>query len=471
MSHSQERKFFVVLCILLSVVVIICNLNIKANASNSKISIVLDPGHGGYQPGAVKTYNNIKYSESYMTLVIANAAKEELEKTGAFEVHMTRTKDTYLSIPSRTSLAKDVKAQALISFHINSAGSNATGSEVEIPNKNYRPQLNTEGVALGKSILSELNKLGLKNRGTFTRNSESNNRYPDGSLSDYYGIIRQSKEYNILGIIIEHAFISNKSDVNNYLSSDEKLKALGVADAKAIMKYYNVNSTSISQNQQLNQDNKASNVVQDIELDSDDPNAYSVILGHEMRNNSNINNAMYPIVGTSQANKEQLISYYKSKAVFPDFYSAHDTEVKSLDDFVRIYCQEAEAENIRVEVAFAQMIHETNWLKYGGRVKIDQYNFAGLGATDGTKDSGSFASVRLGIRAQIQHLKAYADKNAKENNLANPLIDNRFKYVKKGSAEYVEWLGQKENPNGLGWATQTGYGNIIRSTINKILQM
>lgn len=110
---------------------------------------------------------------------------------------------------------------------------------------------------------------------------------------------------------------------------------------------------------------------------------------------------------------------------------------------MRIYCQEAEAKNIRVEVAFAQMIHETNWLKYGGRVKIDQYNFAGLGATDGTKDSGSFASVRLGIRAQIQHLKAYADKNAKENNLANPLIDNRFKYVKKDLLNMLNGLDKK----------------------------
>lgn len=471
MSYSQERKLFGTLCILLSIVMLVCNLNVRADAANSKIVIVLDPGHGGYQPGAVKSYNNIKYSESYMTLVIANAAKEELEKTGAFEVHMTRNEDTYLSIPSRTSLAKAVNAKALISFHINSAGSNATGAEVEIQNKNFRPQLNAEGKVLGESILSELNKLGLKNRGTFTRNSENNNRYSDGSLADYYGIIRQTKEYNLLGVIIEHAFISNKSDVYNYLSTDAKLKALGVADAKAIMKYYKVCSTSISQDQQLNQDNKTSNMTSTIEFDSDDPNAYSVILGHENRNNLNMNNAMYPIMGNSQVNEEQLINYYKSKAVFPDYYSFHDPEVKSLNDFVSIYYQEAKAENVRVEVAFAQMIHETNWLKYGGRVKIGQFNFAGLGATDGTNHSGSFASVRLGIRAQIQHLKAYADKNAKVNNLANPLIDNRFKYVKKGCAEYVEWLGQKENPKGLGWATQTGYGNTIRSTINKILQM
>ena len=72
---------------------------------------------------------------------------------------------------------------------------------------------------------------------------------------------------------------------------------------------------------------------------------------------------------------------------------------------------------------------------------------------------------QLGIRAQIQHLKAYANTDP----LKNPCIDPRFKYVARGSAAYVEWLGQKENPNGKGWASGAGYGEKILTILKAIL--
>lgn len=49
-----------------------------------------------------------------------------------------------------------------------------------------------------------------------------------------------------------------------------------------------------------------------------------------------------------------------------------------------------------------------------------------------------------GVRAQIQHLKAYATAKP----LTGACVDSRYKYVEKGCAPYVEWLGQKENPEG-----------------------
>ena len=60
-----------------------------------------------------------------------------------------------------------------------------------------------------------------------------------------------------------------------------------------------------------------------------------------------------------------------------------------------------------------------------------------------------FADVRTGIRAQIQHLKAYGSAE----NLKSACVDPRFKYVTRNSAKYVEWLGIKENPAGVGWAS------------------
>ena len=107
---------------------------------------------------------------------------------------------------------------------------------------------------------------------------------------------------------------------------------------------------------------------------------------------------------------------------------------------------------------------ESAWLKFGGIVKIEQFNFAGLGALDGNTQgqAASFPDVRTGIRAQIQHLKAYGSSES----LKNDCVDPRFKYVTRNSAPYVEWLGIKENPNGIGWATDKNYGYTIVKMVN-----
>ena len=70
--------------------------------------------------------------------------------------------------------------------------------------------------------------------------------------------------------------------------------------------------------------------------------------------------------------------------------------------------------------------------------------------------------MRTGIRAQVQHLKAYAS----EEDLVNECVDTRFTYVTRNCAPYVEWLGQKENPQGYGWATGENYGYDIVEMIH-----
>ena len=102
---------------------------------------------------------------------------------------------------------------------------------------------------------------------------------------------------------------------------------------------------------------------------------------------------------------------------------------------------------------------ETGWLKFGGDVQISQFNFAGLGATGGGVQGNSFPDVRTGLRAQVQHLKAYASTDA----LVQECVDTRFQYVVRGVSPYVEWLGMKENPWGKGWAAGKNYGfNLLR---------
>ena len=126
----------------------------------------------------------------------------------------------------------------------------------------------------------------------------------------------------------------------------------------------------------------------------------------------------------------------------------------SIEAFCQIVYDEAVKEGVKPEIAFGQAMKETGYLQFGGAVKIEQFNFAGLGATGGSVAGAQFSNVAEGIRALVQHLKAYASKDG----LTQETIDPRFNLVIRGSAPYVEWLGQKENPNGFGWATAWNYG-------------
>ncbi|MGX8717186.1 MAG: glucosaminidase domain-containing protein [bacterium] len=105
--------------------------------------------------------------------------------------------------------------------------------------------------------------------------------------------------------------------------------------------------------------------------------------------------------------------------------------------YAKYFLDEGKKEGVRGDLAFAQSLHETNYFKFGGDVQPSQNNFAGLGAT-GNKEPGlSFKTPQEGIRAQIQHLKAYASKK----NLNQRCVDPRFKLVKKrGCAPYIENL-------------------------------
>jgi hypothetical protein len=157
-----------------------------------------------------------------------------------------------------------------------------------------------------------------------------------------------------------------------------------------------------------------------------------------------------PIMGKGKASAAQLT----------DFFLKHNRNINR--DFVfqlaGAYIKEASIEGVNWDVAFVQMCVETNYLRFGGQVKRDQNNFAGIGATDNGAEGAVFKSPEEGIRAQIQHLKAYACTSK----LKNKLVDPRFAYVKRGSAEYVSQLG---NGN---WASDPNYGEKINNSIRQL---
>lgn len=209
---------------------------------NGNVVVVLDPGHDGTHGGSSAN----GFVEAQLNLKIAQYCKAELEEYYGVTVYMTRDSascpngggDNKSCLQRRADIARDMGANLFVSLHNNySSASSASGAEIWYPNQNYNPWTSQVGGSAASKILEQLTSLGLHNRGTQIRNANED-KYPDGSAADYYAVIRHCKEYGIPGIIVEHAFMSNSSDAANFLSNDEGLKKLGVADATGIAQYY-----------------------------------------------------------------------------------------------------------------------------------------------------------------------------------------------------------------------------------------
>ena len=214
-----------------------------ARSPSGKFVVALDPGHGGSEPGA--SANGLVERE--LTWKIALYCKEALESYANVEVVLTRGSDEKVSLVERVNRAVDAGANVFISLHLNSGPASGNGAEVWYPNdSSYRHELHEEGAQLSSKILEKLTALGLTDRGIKVRDSERVDGegpfyYPDGSIQDYYTVIEASREAGIVGIIVEHAFLSNKSD-SDKLKSEAFLKELGYADAEGIAETYKLSS-------------------------------------------------------------------------------------------------------------------------------------------------------------------------------------------------------------------------------------
>jgi len=103
---------------------------------------------------------------------------------------------------------------------------------------------------------------------------------------------------------------------------------------------------------------------------------------------------------------------------------------------VQYYIEEAAFEGVNHDIAFSQMCLETGFLRFGGLVQPEWNNFCGLGAIGPEQPGLVFPDPRTGVRAHIQHLKAYAT----EEPLKGEMVDPRYRYVRKGSSPSIEGL-------------------------------
>ena len=156
------------------------------------------------------------------------------------------------------------------------------------------------------------------------------------------------------------------------------------------------------------------------------------------------------IAGHGNTSEVQLMMFLKSN---------NESGLEDFPDLPKLYREEASTEGINFDIAFCQMCVETAFLRFGREVKPAQNNFAGIGAVGGGAEGASFGSARLGVRAHIQHLKAYANREP----LVEKLVDPRFSFVSRGTAPLVGQLSGR-------WAADPQYGDKILAVLRRLYE-
>jgi hypothetical protein len=133
-----------------------------------------------------------------------------------------------------------------------------------------------------------------------------------------------------------------------------------------------------------------------------------------------------------------------------------------IEKIAKLYCMESKRESINTAVAVAQMALETGFLNFEGSVKKAQNNFAGIGCVRKSAQGNSFATIEEGIRAHIQHLKAYASSSP----LNALCVDPRYKFVQKS-----QFFGKLKTVYDLSetWAKDENYGEKLAKLTGDLL--
>lgn len=210
--------------------------------ADGKITIVLDPGHGGASdPGTCRG----EAAEKNYTLALAKSLCSKLEANGNFRVIMTRDSDTEITLANRVKVAYDNDADLLFSIHFDGSTNKSANGTTAYTSVFERFAM----ITLGNMCVSNVSgAAGFKNNGTAQKkdtegyywNSEKQWDIQDpslGILSDYYGIPTWGCKFGITTLLVEHGYFSNDSDAAVIMSPDG-IEKLASADAAAIISYY-----------------------------------------------------------------------------------------------------------------------------------------------------------------------------------------------------------------------------------------
>ncbi|WP_026734819.1 hormogonium tapered terminus morphoprotein TftA [Fischerella sp. PCC 9605] len=158
---------------------------------------------------------------------------------------------------------------------------------------------------------------------------------------------------------------------------------------------------------------------------------------------------------------DRIMSHGNSSEVQMQIFLKNNNEnaLVQFPDIAKLYREEATTEGVNYDIAFCQMCVETGFLRFGDDIKSEQNNFAGLGTIGGGTEAATFENARIGVRAHIQHLKAYASLEP----LVKEVVDPRFRFVTRGIAPLVDQLSGR-------WSADLDYGNKIMAMLKRLYE-
>lgn len=368
--------------------------------------VFIGVGHGGSDPGAVA--NGLR--EADINLQMALELQRQLERHGV-QTCISRTKDENDPLSEEISEANRYRPDLAVDVHNNAGGGD--GFEAFVQTNVYQGKSRAAAQDIEAAVIA----MGQNSRGIKTK--------LNSSKTDWFGFLR---EIDAPAILVEGAFVDNKNDAAQMDELHEQ-KAFGTAYAKGILKYLGI----------CWQDS-----------------------GETEDGAPETSEKLTRIMAQSIAAAAQLVGFCKNNSAKPKL--PHCT----IEELADMFLEEGKLEGVRGDVAFAQSILETGFFQFGGIVTPYMNNYAGIGALNGNSSgsAASFPTPREGVRAQIQHLKAYASTD----HLMSSCVDPRFHLVARGSAPYTEWLGAADNPQGKGWAVPgKGYGVSVVELLAKII--
>lgn len=189
----------------------------EAHLTGEKI-VVLDAGHGGYDPGAIYTHDDIEYQEKVINFAVTEKVKALLETEG-IRVELTRDNDTYIALADRAEFANKLGAAMFVSIHTNSTDRNNETNGIEVY---YSKTNNSDRYGLtSKKLATDVYKNLIKNTSATQR----------GVKTEQHAVTRRSE---MPAILIELGFITNKAEALNLYSSEYQDLLAGAIAAAVI---------------------------------------------------------------------------------------------------------------------------------------------------------------------------------------------------------------------------------------------
>jgi len=168
--------------------------------------------------------------------------------------------------------------------------------------------------------------------------------------------------------------------------------------------------------------------------------------------------------GTKSSRKANPSIFIMDKGQQPvsrilEFMQEFNTNLDTIfvSQLLKTYISECSIEGVNYDIAVCQMCLETGFLKFTGSVSRFQHNYCGLGATGPLVAGDWFGSMEEGVRAHIQHLKAYASIDP----IQHEPVDKRLRHVPRGIVFTLFDLNGK-------WASDPKYGEKLNSLLRKL---